>query len=221
MSPTPARVLSDALHRAQRIDRGDLGPRFRIQEGARQAAILMLFGPAVDDGADVTSPEELDVVLEVRADTLRKHPGEVAFPGGARDPEDSDIIAAALREAREEIGLTPTDAHVLGTLPETGTVSAFRVTPVVAWRTRPVTYFPVDSAETAAVHRVQVADLLDPAHRFTTVFRHPTGAFRGPGFAIPGATVWGFTAFVLDEFFSAAGWTKPWPRDREVDITRA
>lgn len=221
MSVPIATALTEAVARAQQTEYRQLGPRFTVQQNARQAAILMLFG-AQDDtasgGPDDFSPDELDIVLEVRADTLRAHPGEVSFPGGGRDAGDPDIEFTALREAQEEIGLDPADAIVLGSLAETGTVSAFRVTPVVAWRTRATTFTAMDPGETAAVHRVAVSDLLDPERRFTTVYRHPTGDFRGPGFEIPDAVVWGFTAFVLDEFFTLAGWTREWDRSRERDI---
>lgn len=217
----PAATLLEAVARAVAAPRGELSPRLRVREGDRQAAVLMLFGPADDDrtgGPADFAPQELDLVLEVRADTLRSHPGEVALPGGGRDPEDNDIVATALREANEEIGLTPEHADVIGTLAETGTVSAFRVTPVVAWRTAPEHYRAMDAAETAEVLRVRVADLLDPARRFTSVYRHPTGTFRGPGFDIGTVPLWGFTAFVLDEFFTAAGWTPEWDRAVERDI---
>lgn len=195
-----------------------LPPRLQVHDGARQAAVLVLFGATDDTDTrplELLTPADLDVVLQLRSSTLRSHPGEVSFPGGGRDPEDADIVATALREANEEIGLNATDARVLATLPETGTVSNFRVTPVIAFRTKPRDFEAVDLAETAEVHRVPVARLLDPANRFTSVYRHATGDFRGPAWNLNGAILWGFTAFVLTDVFDRAGWTIPWDVAKE------
>lgn len=192
--------------------------RLRPTADSRQAAVLLLFG-AADDATDKDMSElhhtELDVVLEVRSSALRSHPGEVSFPGGGRDPEDADIVATALREAHEEIGLEAQDATILATLPELGTISRFRVTPVVAWRNRPITFRAVDPLETAAVLRVPIAELLDPDHRFTSVYHHATGDFRGPAWEVEGTVLWGFTALVLNDLFDRAGWSVPWDTARE------
>lgn len=66
-----------------------------------------------------------------RADTLRRQPGDIAFPGGAIDPGDPTPLAAALRESHEEIGLHARDVALLGQLDERGTVTGFRITPFV------------------------------------------------------------------------------------------
>ena len=91
-------------------------------------------GPAVH--ASVLVPlvvrDRLMVLLTQRTTHLSSHSGQVAFPGGKADPEDADATATALREAREEIGLSGEYVQVLGTLPTYTTGSAFIVTPVVA-----------------------------------------------------------------------------------------
>ena len=72
-----------------------------------------------------------ELLLTKRSSALKHHPGQIAFPGGKQDDGDADVIAAALREAHEEIGLPPENVDVLGTLPAHETVTGFKVTPVI------------------------------------------------------------------------------------------
>ncbi len=175
----------------------------------RRSAVLMLFGEA----ADGSGP---DVLLTERAATLRAHAGQVAFPGGRVDPEDGGPAACALREAQEETGLDPAGVEVLGLLPDVFLpVSDFAVTPVLAWWRSPSAVHAVDAAEVARVARVPVAELLDPANRFSV--RHPSG-WVGPGFRAGGLFVWGFTAGLLDRLLHLAGWELPWDADRVEEV---
>ena len=196
-------------------DRGALRDLPPVNEArARRSAVLVLFGQRPDrthlEPADVTAAD-LDLLLEVRADTLRSHPGEVSFPGGSVDPEDIDAVDTALREAEEETGLDRTGVEILGALPDLPLLANnFVVTPVVGWRTRTLPVCVMDHGETHEVRLTSVDDLLNPENRFTSVFRHERGDFRGPAFDIGGATVWGFTALVIAHLFEASGWTRPW-----------
>ena len=165
----------------------------------RSAAVLMLFG----DGEN--GP---DVLLIRRADTLNSHPGQVAFPGGSADDTDRGPVDTALREAEEEAGVLADGVRPVALLPDLFVpVSGFMVTPVLALWERPSPVRVVDPAETAAVARVPIAHLADPANRFRV--RHPSG-FSGPAFAAPGMLVWGFTAGLLDGLLRLAGWERPW-----------
>lgn len=89
----------------------------------REAAVLV---PLVD------RPDGAGVILTRRTQKLRKHSGQIAFPGGSIDPEDASVEAAALREAREEIALADRFVEPLGRLPRYLTTTGFRITPVVA-----------------------------------------------------------------------------------------
>lgn len=174
---------------------------------ARAASILILFA-AGDAGPEL-------LLLE-RSHDLRSHAGQVAFPGGVQDPEDADAVATALREAQEETGLDPAGVTVVAALPVMWLpTSNYDVTPVIGWWHTRSGVRPVDPAETASVHAVALADLLDPAHRVT--IRHPSGHL-GPAFLVGDLVVWGFTALLMSRLFALAGWERPWDDRVVVDL---
>lgn len=194
----------------------------------RDSSVLILFGSLDNIHAkyqDTPVPEDLDVLFTQRALTLRKHPGQISFPGGGQDPEDSSATACALREAQEETALDPQDVQVIGSLPPVPlTVSDFMVTPVLAWWKHPSDVAVVDHAEATRVFRVPVADLIDPARRVSAQRRFGEGSdaytFTSPAFMVGGTLVWGFTAIVLDRLLDLLGWSEPWSRHRVIDVTQ-
>lgn len=106
---------------------------------------------------------EPTVLLTERTAHLSTHSGQVAFPGGKRDPEDASAEATALREAHEEVGLAASDVEVLGTLPVYVTGTAFVITPVVAL-VDPGACLQPNPYEVADLFEVPLAFLLDPAN---------------------------------------------------------
>lgn len=177
----------------------------RSPRGGRSAAVLMLFSERPD-------PE---VVFVRRASSLRRHAGQMALPGGRIDDVDGGPVNAALREAQEEVGLTPDEVDVMGELPPLWVpASNYDVTTVLA--TWPGGHLSaVDIAETESVHQYPVSQLTDTAVRVTC--EHPRG-FRGPAFVLPDSFIWGLTAHLLDWTLELAGWESDWDRDRVVPI---
>lgn len=220
--PEGARAQLLAAARDRRWNAGLL-PQLPAGVRARRSAVLILFGVLDDIPAptpDAAVAKDLDVLLQRRAPTLSSHPGQVSFPGGGRDAADRDDIATALREAQEETGLDPTGVEILATLPELPlAASNHQVTPVLGWWTRPSKVAAVDHAETVEVFRAPVAQLLDPATRYTSTITRAGVTFRGPAFDLDGTIVWGFTAMVLDRLFEACGWTVPWDESDERPVT--
>ena len=175
--------------------------------GGRASAVLVLFGG---------EPDDPDLLFIQRSADLRLHAGQPAFPGGAIDATDSGPVAAALREAAEEVGVDPDGVDVVGTLPELFIPrTGFRVVPVLAWWRRPCAVAPVDPAEVAAVERVTVSELADPATRVTV--RGPSG-FLSPAFRVKGMLIWGFTAVLVDRLLALAGWERPWDPAMVIDL---
>ncbi|MDQ3403856.1 MAG: CoA pyrophosphatase [Actinomycetota bacterium] len=185
--------------------------RFSAPEsGSRDAAVLILFGEDLGHGPDL--------LFQLRADSGGAHSGQVAFPGGAAEPTDDGPVATALREAVEETGVDPTGVLPVALLPALHVpVSAFRVTPVLAYWQRPSRVWAVDLAESAAVARVPLAHLTDPANRFQV--RHSSG-YIGPAFVAPDMLIWGFTAALLSLLLAAGGWERPWDTEdvRDLDV---
>ena len=174
--------------------------------GGRRSAVLVLFG----DG--VHGP---DLLYIQRSERLRRHPGQPAFPGGRIEETDDGPVAAALREAMEETGLDPAGVDVLATLPEMFIArSEFRVVPVLGWWRTPSAVKPTDIGEVAAVERIGVADLADPANRL--MMRFP-GRRSGPAFRIGPMLIWGFTALLTDRLLALGGFERPW----DASIIRA
>ena len=112
----------------------------------------------------ITDRAEPGLILTQRPETMRRHPGQVAFPGGRVDPGDADAIAAALREAEEEVALPCAQVHVIQALPVYRTVTGFDITPVVAVIPPDLPLVP-HVREVAAVFEVPLAFLFDPANR--------------------------------------------------------
>lgn len=181
------------------------------QAGAlRDAAVLVLFsGPR--EGTAPLLPEDADLLVTVRASTLRHHAGQAAFPGGATDPGDEGPVGTAFREAWEETGIDTSRLYPLATLEKMFIPpSGFHVVPVLAYSPDPGPVAVVDESETAVVARVPVRAFINPENRLMVYREANTSRFAGPAFLLNEMLVWGFTGQVISAILDVAGWAEPW-----------
>lgn len=129
-------------------------PRLTQAKALRDAAVLI---PVVDHGRDAT------VLLTKRAEKLRNHSGQVAFPGGTIDATDASPQAAALRETFEEIGLGPDRIEIIGRMPDYVAGSGYRIVPVLAI-VKPGFTLSLNADEVDAAFEVPLSFLMDPAN---------------------------------------------------------
>ncbi|WP_378952539.1 CoA pyrophosphatase [Mesorhizobium sp. ANAO-SY3R2] len=164
----------------------DLRKQF-VHDRLREAAVLI---PVVDHGDAST------VILTKRADKLRNHSGQIAFPGGRIDPGDPSVEAAALRETVEEIGLAPDYIDVIGRLPDYVTGSGYRIAPVLGV-VRPGFHLSVNADEVDDIFEVPLGFLMDPANhgRASRVWENQERFF----YAMPFEEryIWGVTAGII------------------------
>lgn len=187
-----------------------IAPPDPLADGVRHAGVLILFG---------NGPSGQDILLLRRSETLGSHPGQVAFPGGGAECGDGGLVHTALREAEEEVGLSPSGVRPLALLPGLYVpVSGFIVTGVIAHWEEPCDIAPVDPAETAAVARLPLEHLADPENRVTVTVHD---AYSSPAFLAPGMLVWGFTAGIVAGLLRLGGWERPWDRDRVLNLDDA
>jgi 8-oxo-dGTP pyrophosphatase MutT (NUDIX family) len=204
MSDRGGAAFADALARwehaalVDRVGRALQGRERRLLhiDGYRPAAVAVLL--AERDG-------ETRVPLTVRPLTMRAHSGQIALPGGVRDPADASLAACALREAEEELGIPPSAVHIIGQIDDIFTPSGFVVTPVIAELRAPPRYRP-NPAEVAEVFEAPLSLFADPATaedlgerehfgvRYT-MRAYPWGEHR----------IWGATARILENLTELVG----------------
>lgn len=170
-------------------------------DAVREAAVLVA----------VTRRTEPGVLLTVRREHLRTHAGQVAFPGGRVDPEDAGPVAAALREAEEEIGLPPPLVEVWGTADPYRTITGYRVVPVLGAVPPDLPLAPHEH-EVADWFEAPLAFLLDPANQRAVQIQYEGRMRSYYQIDWNGRRIWGATAAMLVNLStrlraSEAAWT--------------
>jgi 8-oxo-dGTP pyrophosphatase MutT (NUDIX family) len=179
-----------------------------VTDEEREAAVL---APVV------TRSDGEYLLFTKRADHLGEHPGQMSFPGGGREPSDDDLQATAKREAREEIGLRPSEAEVVGRLDDIRTITNYAVRPFVA-RVPDREYTP-DEREVAEIAVLPLSALTDLDNYESERRDHPHyGEIRIHFFHVDGYTVWGATGRMLVQLLElATDWEMPTDVDRVVE----
>jgi 8-oxo-dGTP pyrophosphatase MutT (NUDIX family) len=140
--------------------------------------------------------ELVAVFTERRAD-LRRHAGEISFPGGRQDEPDEDLRATALREANEEVGLSPADVELVGALPPVGTfVTSYTVYPFVGLIEPGRTWVPQET-EVAQILELSLPDLIRGYEHKRLVRRGVP--IKTPTYTVDGHLIWGATARMLQQ----------------------
>ncbi|MFQ6020042.1 MAG: NUDIX hydrolase [Dehalococcoidia bacterium] len=174
-----------AGHRPRRIEDRSLAP----------AAVLILL---------YRTDSQLCLLLTERSQEVELHKGQMAFPGGACDERDGDLLATALRETFEEIGVRPEDVEVIGQLDDVPTISDYLVTPFVgvirSGASRSGYPFVIEQREVAALVEVPLPHLLDERNKELEVRQWKGKPVLVPAYTHGRRRIFGATAIIIDRF---------------------
>jgi 8-oxo-dGTP pyrophosphatase MutT (NUDIX family) len=147
-------------------------------------------------------PDEAGLVFTERRADMRRHAGEISFPGGRRDPGDADLSATALREAQEEIGLDPATVELGDELPPTNTfVTGYRIHPFIGHIPHPKELdLQPNPAEVETVLTFSL-EILRKSYEIRRLVRRGI-PIHTPTYEVKGHLIWGATARILSDFLS-------------------
>lgn len=165
-------------------------------DGFAAAAVLV---PVIQRG------DRISLGYTLRPADMPTHAGQISFPGGRRDPDDADLIATALREAHEELGVVADSVTILGKIDDVPTPVGFVITPVVGWLEDPPA-FTINEREVREYFEVDVDELADPANFKSHGECEIAGVtYAVPEFHVAGRLIWGATARITQCFLVLAG----------------
>ena len=185
---------AEFLYRFNLLQYGDSCHNYQHNSPLRSAAVLI----ALVNDSDEMNISGLQLLLTKRASHLKHHPSQISFPGGKVEPTDRNLIHTALREAQEEIGLSPEAVTIIGQLPNYEIISGYQVTPIVAVIESPQ-YYQKDANEVDEIFQVPLQHFLQPEnHRCIISYRnghHHNVHF----FPYKHYNIWGATAAMIKD----------------------
>ena len=167
-------------------------PDEEVPDTFRRSSVLV---PLWRDG------DRIRVMFTLRTTRLSSHKGQIAFPGGRCDANDASLMATALRETWEEVGIPADDVRVVGRLDDAWSIQSYHVVPFVGWLNAP----PSPTIEPAEIDRIIVSDLetlLVPGVWRRSRLRRGDGTFDVHYYDIDGDVVWGLTGGIVFRFLS-------------------
>lgn len=168
----------------------DYSPQRLHKENATSAAVMILLTEVQD---------EPHILLTKRTELVEHHKGQISFPGGVRDREDESLLHTALRETEEEIGLPPEKIEVLGQIDDFYTVTNFLITPFVGIVRQPLD-FRLSQNEVAEVLKVPLSLFLSDKYFEMKEWEYQGRIYNVYFYYFNQHTIWGATAFILNNF---------------------
>jgi len=179
----------------ERLLRPEEAARMEVRGRTDAAVLLALYG----------WPEEPGLIFTERRADLRRHAGEISFPGGRQDSGDADLAATALREAEEEIGLDPATVELRGALPPTATfVTGYRVHPFVGEVANPAELGLTPNPTEVETVLTFSLDLLARGYEMRRLIRRGV-PIHTPTYEVEGHLIWGATARILGDLIDRLG----------------
>ncbi len=184
------------LYRFNLLQHGDSCHNYQHHSPLKSAAVLIAL--VNNSNTDEVNAGGLQVLLTKRASHLKHHPSQISFPGGKVEPTDKNLIHTALREAQEEIGLSPDAVSIVGQLPIYEIISGYQVTPIVAVIESPQ-YYQKDANEVDEIFQVPLQHFLQPQNHRTMISYRNGKHHNVHFFPYKHYNIWGATAAMLKD----------------------
>jgi 8-oxo-dGTP pyrophosphatase MutT (NUDIX family) len=184
------------LYRFNLLQHGHSCHNYQHHASLKPAAVLIAL--VNNSKSDKFNASGLQVLLTKRASHLKHHPSQISFPGGKAESTDRDLIHTALREAQEEIGLSPSAVSIVGQLPIYEIISGYQVTPIVAVIESPQ-YYQKDANEVDEIFQVPLHHFLQPQNHRTIISYRNGNHHNVHFFPYKHYNIWGATAAMLKD----------------------